>query len=199
MTLVRSVILVAVLAGPAGADDELPPLPDRAVTLSVMGHAGRIGGVTEGGLGPNVEVAFGQRRWQYFAEGNVSWVSLGQDDARISGKAVRGGAGIRWLARAFELGDRGSIDLHLEAFAGVTRFDFDAMDRIVRPDLGVGVGYQIRGRWHGGRSQAAFRISARIYFAPTDREVATAVCRGTCPTSSGVDNSGLMAVFGAQL
>jgi hypothetical protein len=201
----RSLIMLCALAGTAAADDDddeegdkLPPLPDREITLSLLAHNGMLGGVPESGVGPNLEVALGDHRVQYFVEGSYSTAQLGRDDDAIHGRAVRGGAGVRWLARSFEIGRNGAIDMHLEGFGGVERMRFDGMSRLWRPDLGVGVGYQVRGFWKHNKRHVAFRVSARLYFAPTDRDV-TAVCRGTCEMSRGTDNSGIMALVGIGL
>jgi len=200
MTPVRSLVLLAALASPAVADDDdsdgLPPAPAHAVTLGVMGYGGRLAGVPQGGWGPDLELALGHDRWQYFVEAAAMRSTLGPDRDQLVGHAVRGGVGARWLARSFELGRTGTLDMHVEAFAGAARLSFDGMKRVSRPDLGVGVGYIIR---RTERHQLGLRLSARIFFAPTDHEVATAVCRGTCTTTADPSSSGLMVVFGAQL
>jgi hypothetical protein len=72
------------------------------------------------------------------------------------------------------------------------------MDRIVRPDVGVGVGYALRAFGHMRVNQAGLRVSARIVFAPTDRDTVMAACAGTCPemTTGGNRNTSFMGVFG---
>jgi hypothetical protein len=71
------------------------------------------------------------------------------------------------------------------------------MDRLVRPDLGLGVGYLIRA-FYGRTKQAGFRVSARVFFAPTDRETVLAACRGMCTLGASNTNSGLMGVLGGS-
>jgi hypothetical protein len=200
MTALRTgIFLLLAVAAPAHADVEtskVRPFPSSSMTVGVVGHAGKLAGITEGGWGPMIEFAIGGGRWQYLAEASLQWGHLGPDD-EIDGRRVRGGLGVRWLARSFELGTRGAIDMHLEAVAGMSRYDFDGMDRIVRPDLGVGVGYLIRAFGHMRVNQAGLRVSARIFFAPTDRESVMAACAGTCPTMTNANtNTGFMGVFG---
>jgi hypothetical protein len=180
-------------------DMKLPGLAKRSMTLGIVGHGGKLAGLDEGGWGPSLEFALGRERWQYFAEASLAFVKLGPEGERTGGRQIRGGLGVRWLARSFELGPRGTLDMHLEAFTGMSRFQFEGMNRFSRPDLGAGVGYQVRGFF--GRKlakQAAMRISARVFFAPTDERDEMIACRGTCSTSNGTSNSGLMAVFGGQ-
>lgn len=201
MTLLRAGILLLIAAAPAHADVEtskVRPFPSSSMTVGVVGHAGKLAGITESGWGPMLEFAVGGGRWQYLAEASLQFGHLGtKEDFEIDGRRVRGGLGVRWLARSFELGRRGAIDMHLEGLAGVSRYDFDGMNRIVRPDLAVGVGYQIRVFGHMRVNQAGLRLSARVFFAPTDRDTITAACAGTCPTMTTANsNSGLVAVFG---
>jgi hypothetical protein len=201
VTFLRTILLLALgAATPAYADVEtskVRAVPTGSVAIGVAGHAGKLAGLTEGAWGPMLEVALGNGRWQYLAEGSYQLVNLGASDG-IAGRKLRGGLGVRWLARSFELGTRGAIDMHLEGVAGVSRTELDGMDRVVRPDLGAGVGYQIRA-FYGRRQarQAGFRVSARILFAPPDRESVIAACAGSCPTPPVAGaSSGFMGVFG---
>jgi hypothetical protein len=202
--MLRSLTIAGLLiASPALAevdDEALSPLAKRSITVGVGGHNGKLAGLDENGWGPNLELAIGRPRWQYFAEGGVARVKLGPVGDRTPGFKWRGGVGVRWLARSFELGDRGSIDMQLEAFTGVSRFQFEDLPRFTRPDLGFGVGYQVRGFFGDERrKQAGLRVTMRVYFAPTSdvlEEIKMIACRGTCPTTAGTSNSGLMAGFG---
>lgn len=197
----RALVVLCLLAGTAGADVEpaVQPLPRVGVGVGVLGTGGKLAGLDVTGWAPNLELALGSGRWQYFAEGAIGWVTLGPEDDRSSGWQLRGGGGVRWLARSFELGDKGAIEMHLEAFAGYTRFDLDGRGRLARPDLGAGVGYGIRSFVGKQLRNAGLRVSARVYFAPTDRRDEAIACRGSCPTSAGNNNSGLMAVFSGVL
>lgn len=192
----RAAIVLGVLvlaATPALADVETAdpaPMPSRSIAAGIAGHGGRYLGRPEGGWGPFVEVALGHRRFQYLAELAVMPIGTGDDGPKRHGIAVRGGAVVRWLARSFVLADRLALEMHLEAFAGATQLRWEHAERAWRPDLGVGVGYQIR--WI---PKVAFRLSARAYFAP-DRSTAVA-CRATTPCdASPSSTTGLMALFG---
>lgn len=197
MRLAAPLLVLCTSSARADVDDmQLHALPSLSAGIGIAAHGGKLAGIDETGWGPNLELAIGSGRWQIFGEAGVARVKLGPEGDRTAGTQLRGGLGIRWLARSFELGRDGSIDMHLEAFSGMSRFGFEDMGKLVRPDLGVGVGYAIRG-FFGRRfqHQAALRISARIYFAPTDRRDEEIACRGSCPMTDGNTNSGLMAVF----
>jgi hypothetical protein len=199
--LVLAFVLVPALAA---ADDGAAPVASHAVTVGVIGHVTKLGGLNESGWGPNVELALGGGRWHYFAEGSVSWIGAGPEGAVVDGTQLRGGLGVRWLARSFEIGRAdlngtgGSFDLLFEAFGGVQRFSWDAdvAGPLVRPDIGAGIAWQLRVR--AFHRQLAFRSSARVAFAPADRESVSAVCRGTCTMPARSSNSGVVVVFGAQ-
>jgi hypothetical protein len=165
------------------------------MAVQVVGHSSRLSGLAEGGWGPGLELALGHGRWQLLAEGSVAWVTAGPVDQEVHGRQLRGGGAVRWIARSFELMDFAAVEMALEAFAGVERFDWQGGGALVRPDLGVGVGWQIRTLKH---HQLGFRSEARVFFAPTDRDAATAVCRGTCTMPASTSSAGLMAIFGAQ-
>ncbi len=199
----RSLVILCALAGSAAADDdedgpELPPVPDRGIGFGVIAHSGMLGGIEESDVGPTIELALGKSRTQYYVDTSVTAAKLGRGDAAIDGSTMRGGAGLRWLARSFELGSNGAIDLHLEGFAGAARVKFEGMKRIWRPELGVGIGYQLRGYWKQNKRHVAFRVSARLYFAPVERDVAMEACRG-CETRGGTNNSGMAVFLGGEL
>ena len=181
---------------PARADVETTdpnPMPARSIAAGIAGHGGRYLGRPEGGWGPFVELALGHRRFQYLAELQVMPIKTGDDGPERRGLAVRGGVAVRWLARSFVLVDRLALEMHLEAFAGAAQLRWEHAERVWRPDLGVGVGYQIR--WV---PKVAFRVSARAYFAPHDRSAAPTACLSTTPCDRGPSSStGLLATFGA--
>jgi hypothetical protein len=190
---VLAVIAVTGLARAEGEDRDPIPMQGRTVALGIMGHGGRYLGHDEGGFGPYLEVAATSRRWSYFAE--LGATKLASKDTERTGLFPRGGIGVRWLARSFLFDGHGGIDMNLEAFAGLGQLRWDHGEHVLRPDLGVGVGYQIRllKPW-----KLALRVSARAYFAPNDHSAAPmAVCRGTCSTEvPRSSSSGLMALFG---
>ena len=187
------------LAAPARADveDRDPVLPQtRQVAAGLIGHGGRYLGQSMGGWGPFVEVAAGRGRFQYFAELGGMRITIGEDADQRRGMFVRGGAGVRWLARSFQLDERISIDMNLEAFAGLGQLRWEQAERVLRPDLGVGLGYQVRklAGW-----KLTMRVSARAYWAPHDHSAAPVSCRSTTPCSTDAapsSSSGLMALFG---
>lgn len=191
------IVTAATSAARADVEDRDPiPPQTRSVAVGIMGHAGRYLGQTEGGWGPYLQLAAGSGRWQYFAELAANRLTSGKDEAERLGMFVRGGAGVRWLARSFMFDRRGSIDMNLEAFAGLGQLAFEHGEKVMRPDLGVGVGYQVRKltSW-----KLSFNVTARAYFAPHDHSAAPMIaCRGTtCSTDTAPSSSsGLMALFG---
>ncbi len=192
--IVLGVLVLAVT--PARADVETAdpmPMPARSIAAGVTGHGGWFQGRPEGGWGPYLEVALGHRRFQYAAELAITPIETGDDGPERRGMAIRGGAVVRWLARSFVLTENLALEMHLEAFAGATRLRWEHGERGWRPDLGVGVGYQVR--WV---PKVAFRVSARAYFAPNEGPTTPSACRSTTPCDPGSSSStGLMALFGA--
>jgi len=199
--MLRSVLLVCALAGTATADAEEPsphPMSRLSLGIGAMVQGGTLAGLDLGAWGGNVEVAVGTGRWQSFGEVGLSFVRLGPAEDHTSGRRLRGGIGVRWLARAFELGSKGAIEMYLEGFTGWSRYQLEDRARLSQPDLGLGVGYGIRSFFGHRFRGAGLRVSARVVFAPTDRRDEEIACRGTCPTGDR-SSGGLMAVFGGQL
>ena len=192
----RLAIGFLLLASPAHAEELVHPMLPVEVSAGYTLHAGKLAGVDESGMGPNLEVAVGSGRWQGFGETSLTFGDLGPMDDRVDGKAVRGGIGARWLARTFELTRRATIDMHLEAGVGYSRHYFDGMRRFSRPDIGAGVGYRLRA-FFGSQlhKQLALHVSMRIYFAPTDRRDEQIACRGTCAITDGNTNGGTLFVI----
>ena len=192
-----AVVTVIAVAAPARADvEDRDPIPMQSTTvaLGIMGHGGRYLGHYEGGFGPYLEVAATRRRWSYFAEFGAT--KLASKDTERTGLFPRGGVGVRWLARSFLFDEHGGVDMNLEAFAGLGQLRWEHGEHVLRPDLGVGVSYQIRLL---KPFKLALRVSMRAYFAPNDHSAAPmAVCRGaTCSTEAPrSSSSGLMALFG---
>ena len=192
-----AIVTLIAVAGPARADGENRdpiPMPRTTVALGIMGHGGRYLGHDEGGFGPYLEIAATRRRWSYFAEFGATKLDNGNTER--TGLFPRGGIGVRWLARSFLIDEHFGIDMNLEAFAGVGQLRWEHGENVLRPDLGLGVSYQIRmlKPW-----KLALRVSARVYVAPNDHSAAPmAVCRGaTCATETPrSSSSGLMALFG---
>jgi hypothetical protein len=188
-----STVLVA-LTAPALADDddvddddeEVTPMPRTSVGFGFQGHGSRIGGRSEAGFGPTLELALGRGRWQYVAEASVA--TSGMDEwttpaleSEINGRLLRGSLGLRWIARQFTPAPAGAIELLLLAGLGAQRFDFDD-GRLIRPEVALGFGVQIR-KFENPR--LAFRLDARAVFTPNNRESALVSCRGNCMAESG--------------
>jgi hypothetical protein len=194
-TLLVPVLVLASL--PARAEvfvlDVHPPAA-RSVGLTSWLQSTKISGLTAEAYGPNLQLALGWRRWQGFVEGSYSWASVGPEGAEVLGRQARVGAGARYIARSIELESAGAIDLVLEGFAGWERYLWNDGTTLSRPDLGFGIGWQAR--LFVRSRQIVFRSMARVVFAPTDRDEASAVCRGTCTMPASASNSGLVAVIG---
>jgi hypothetical protein len=154
----------------------------------MLAHAGNLDGVRASSVGGDLEVALSDHRWQYFAELGGGRAHLGDDIGGLSGRA---GIGVRWIARSARLEREGAIEMTLEAFTGVERYWWDTGAQRTRPDLGAGVGWQLRWFHH-----ITLRSTARVVFAPSDRDLA--VCRGECPARMSTTNAGLMAVIGVS-
>jgi hypothetical protein len=194
--------LVVAAAAPARGDDDGPeyvPAAKRSIGFGIVGHASRIGGVSEGGGGPSLELAVGVGRWQPFAEAAVSsagfesW-TMPAAESRIDGWMARGGLGVRWIATQFMLEPGAAFEMYLETFGGFERFWWNAGGRLTRPDVGVGVGTQVR-VWKPFHT--TIRLDARIVFTPGDRNGLWVSCRGSCPPSSqSTSSTGLMAGLG---
>lgn len=185
-------LLARVAPAAAGVEDSAPfPVARHSIGLSVIAHGGTVDGQNEGGVGPNLELALGDRRWQYFVELGVQIETLGPRPWATAGYQGRGGVGVRWLARSFDLED-GAFEMNLEAAAAVETFWWRNGDRLTRPELSAGFSWQIR--FYG--SQFTFRSSARVYFAP-DRDSPMVACRGTCSApTSGASPTGLLGIMG---
>ena len=197
------VATLAVTGAPAHASGDDPKEVDgiwawkkRTVGVFFGGGGGGFGKLSVGGFGPTLDLAVGDGRFQYFAEASLWWVSAGAgEDKNVTGLEARAGGGVRWLARSFVMERDGAIELVLEAFAGVEQFWWNRGGRLTRPDLGAGWAWQVRMR----KSQFMFRSTARVFFAPTDPDLSTQICRGECPMatpSASTWSSGLMASMG---
>jgi hypothetical protein len=189
-------VIAATSAAHAGVESGgATPVAKRSMALSFMGHASKVGGLDEDGMGPHVELALGSGRWQYFGEFDAAWVSASHGALKTDGFLARGGAGVRWLARSFAIEESGAIEMNLEAFTGIERFWWTGGGRLMRPDVGAGVGWQVR----FFKPHMAFRIMTRVFFAPDEREAATTVCRGICmTTTTDASTTGIMALLGFQ-
>jgi hypothetical protein len=200
-----ALVVVAAVAGRARADDDSDVVPFRrwSVGASFYGHAGHLDGKSASAFGPAIELARGSGRVQYFAEGSAAFASLGGADTIamnpphgwVDGYELRGGLGLRWLARQFPLGDRAALEMHLEVVAGVESFRWFATRDVTRPDIGFGWAWNVR-----LFRRFSFHETARVVFSPSDRvdAIAPVACRGCTPTSS-VPSAALMVMLGVAL
>lgn len=189
-----AVALVAT-TGVAHADDdyededgEFVPVPKRSIAVSFGGHGTRIGGISEAGVGPSLELALGGGRWQYFAEGAIHGSSLtttAAADTQVRGRMVHAGFGARWIARQFRPDSGGGIELFLLGRGGLQRFYLDDGTRLGRPELALGFG--IQGRLYK-RPRIAFRLDLRVLLTPNDRDEALVACSGRCMTEDSSSN-----------
>jgi len=189
----RIALCLILVSATARADDEFVGAPGKSLGLAFAGHASHIGATSEGGMGANVEGALGLDRTQYFVEAMLASASL-EAMPDVNGYFGRAGVGARWLARQFQLDHSGGIEMFLEAVSGIERYWWRDGGRLTRPDLGVGVGMQIRGwRFHG----ATIRLGSRVMFAPTDRESSLVACHGTgCPAGTATSVAGFVTTLG---
>lgn len=148
-------------------DGEFVPLPRRSMGLAFSGHGTRIDGRSESGFGTTLELALGNDRWQYLAEGGFSTANLAiaGSDAMTGGRMLRGALGLRWLARQFRPDSSGGIELFLISLAGLQRYYLDDGTRLRRAELAVGFGMQAR---VFKRPRLAFRVDARMLYTPDD-------------------------------
>ena len=167
--------MIAVLVIPAvAAADGIHPYSPISPSLSVMVRDDH-GGTESTAVGVTLELAVGSGRFQYFAEGSSATLQR-TDRAR----ELRGGLGVRWLARSFELGRHSAFELDVEGVTGITRLESGATR--VYPDLGFGVGWAVR----LVDPRLVFRISARAMFEQTQRDA----------TSMASSTPGFVALFG---
>jgi len=197
-TLALALTAVALSTAPALADDDddgepdYEPLPKLSLAFGVQGHGTRIGGRSEGGFGPTMEAAYGRGRWQYVLEGSLAtsglndWTTPGLE-TEITGRLVRGSLGLRWVARQFQTGSSGAIELLLLSGLGIQHFNLEderttSSAKLTRPEITVG--FAIQGRSFR-KPRLAFRIDMRAAFTPSDSESALVSCSGKCMSESG--------------
>jgi hypothetical protein len=178
------------LARPAAADDGVVSVPRRTVAVGFAGQGIPVGGLGQAGGGPSFEVALGDGRWQYFVEAGLMWVGVRSAGQNVDGILARGGVGVRWIARAFEVDTGGGIEMALEAVSGLEQLWWLQGGRLTRPEIGAGVAWQVR-RYR--RPMLAFRFGIRAMFAPATRSL-MATC-DACSRHSAA-TPGLMGSLG---
>ncbi len=191
--------LLLVASAARADDDPFHAVPSHSLAAAFVAHTSQIGSDVEGGEGAGVECALGSGRWQYFAEGSLDHTDAGSTMAGAPeydahGWRGRGGVGVRWIARQFVPEPGGAMELYLEAVTGVERYWWQDGGELTRPDLGAGIGMQIRAwAFHG----LALRLGARVVFPPTDRGGPLVACRGSgCPMGTSTSPAGLGLTLG---
>lgn len=158
------VLLVSPLARADEEDDAYVAMPKRSAGVAVIGHATRIAGRSEGGWGPALELGLGRGRWQVLVEGMIASASL--TDTHMQGRMLRGGGGVRWLARQLRDSDKiAGVEMFLQAIGGVERYYFDDGARVLRPDLALGFGMQAR---IFERPRLVFRFDFSVLLTPNE-------------------------------
>ena len=209
----RMTLVVCALATPVAAERRINSLPDdvalyprarpeprikpvRPLSLSVaiVAHESKLSGLAEDGTGPQLELAVGSGSWQGFVEGSISRVGLGPKQDFDRGARWRGGIGVRWIARSFELGKHVAAELVLEGVTGMQRFEWDMGGDMSRGDAGVGIGWQ--SRFFVREHQFGMRFVARVMYAPTSRDRAVALCTGSCVMPEESTHTGLTGIMG---
>jgi hypothetical protein len=179
--------VLAAVAGTVRADDTAP---SRSISVGFVAQATRLAEQPNRNLGASVELALGRGRWQYFGEVGVLAVSIGEEVIRDhEGYMLRGGAGVRWLARTFRAG-RGGLDLGLEAVAAVEDIRWTRGGHLLRPELGVGFCWDVRVPWFVSRT------SIRIVHAPRADAMDVPACRGSCASTPSPSAAGFMVITG---
>ncbi len=197
-------IVISIVLGAAGTaaaghtpdEDGVVGNADHAFGVALLGQAGRIGGVGEGGIGMTLEAALGRGRWQYFVEASAARVGLenATEEMTFDGTLGRGALGARWIARQFQMDGEGGVELYLLGAAGLQRFWWDDGGKLTRPEVDVGWGTQVRlWKW---RTEVAVRIDMRVVFTPSDPASPLVACRGAC--AAGTSGTGLISGIGAS-
>jgi hypothetical protein len=179
-------------------DGDFVPFRTRSIAIGGYGHGTRVGGQSEGGFGPTLELAYGRGRWQYLAEGSYASSSFDDPNAppattstermRIDGHVWRGALGARFLARQFMPDSSGGVELFLLSLVGMEHFHYSGGAKLTRPEVALGMGVQ--GRVYK-KPHLAFRLDVRLLFTPNDRDSALVSCRDLCSKDPG-SNTGFM-------
>jgi hypothetical protein len=182
----RMLLLLTALCGAQEARADAA-WPKRMHGLYIGGGATFLGNESIGGPALTTDYAIGHGRWMFGGETTAQWLP----DAGID---VRAGALVRYLARSFRPDSSASIELYGDASPGVEVIAANGA-KVVRPDLRIGGGLQVRMR------RVAIRIGLRITFAPPiDRDVVEAIaCHGECMspiTEAPVIDDGMQVVLG---
>jgi hypothetical protein len=173
--------IVICTAGTAAAEPPFTPWPRWAPEVGFGAHVSQIGARSEGGIDGVMALAYGTGRLQLFGEATLGTAGFDNTattpalEMTIDGSRVWLGGGVRWLARQLFIERELLVEMALHAQSGVERYAFSDGSKLIRPDVAVGVGVDIRTpKLH----QLTTRIEVRVVFTPDD--TAAIACRGTC-------------------
>jgi len=179
--------MVICAAGTAAAEDQVTPWPRWAPEVGFGAHVSQIGARSEGGVDGVLALSLGLGRWQLFGSATLGTAGVNNTattpalEMAVDGSRAWFGGGIRWLARQYAPERDFLIEMDLHAQTGIERYAFGDGTRLVRPDVAVGVGWDVRSP---GLHQLTTRLDVRIVFTPTNEDALVA-CRGTCDPHSG--------------
>ena len=186
MRRAAALILVLCVAGPAAAEAPVTAWPRWAPEVGFGAHVSQIGARSEGGVDGVVALAYGTGRLQLFGEATLGTAGFDNTattpalETSIDGSRVWLGGGARWLARQFVIDRELLVEMALHAQSGVERYAFSDGSKLVRPDVAIGAGVDIRTpKIH----DLTTRIEVRVVFTPND--TTSIACRGTCDERAG--------------
>lgn len=187
-----AIAIVICTASAAAAEGQVTPWPRWAPEVGFGAHVSQIGARSEGGVDGVAALAYGSGRWQLYGKATLG--TAGFDNTAttpalamaVDGSRLWLGGGLRWLARQCAVERELLVEMDLHAESGVERYAFGDGSELVRPDVAVGVGVDIRTpKLH----QLTTRIEVRVVFTPNDSTALA--CRGTCDerasTTPGLD------------
>ena len=185
--------IVICTAGAAAADARYTPWPRWAPEVGFGAHVSRIGARSEGGVEGILALSLGLGRWQLFGAAKLGTAGFDNTattpalDMAVDGSRTWLGGGVRWLARQYAVEDA-LVEMDLHAQTGVERYAFGDGSVLVRPDIALGAGWDVRGP---SVHQLTTRLEVRIVFTPNDRAASAIACRGSCTattsTTGGLD------------
>jgi hypothetical protein len=173
--------IVICTAGSAVAEAPFTPWPRWAPEVGFGAHVSQIGARSEGGVDGVVALAYGSGRLQLFGAATLGTAGFDNTattpalEMSIDGSRVWLGGGLRWLARQLFADHELLVEMALHAQSGVERYAFSDGSTLVRPDVAVGVGVDIR---TPTIHDLTTRIEVRVVFTPNDSTALA--CRGTC-------------------
>ena len=204
--LLSSALVLAALAGPAGAETESwRPKDYLSERWRLSGGIGvRFGSflVDNAGVGTVIpgHLDGGWRKGRWWVFGEYSLMSLTLPATEIAARSTTGvgngrglvhrlGGHARWSFSRVGCRDAG-LDLHVEGGLGAQILRWDGGGVWTRPDVALGLGGTVWGA--GRREHGGFSIGLRVHLAPRRDVLGPATCAGPCdaPTRpTGIDRS----------